>query len=156
MTALIPRDRVDSRWLYYWVLAHGREFQRRAAGNTFKEVARSKIRAIPMEVPSVSEQERIARVLDGFTTAIEAHADHAKAARALRNVIGAEAWEASGWAALGDLAPAITGQTPSTKRPEFWSPEEVPFVTPGDFDGSLFIRKAAAGSRQRELPSWGH
>jgi restriction endonuclease S subunit len=96
-----------------------------------------------MAVPSLREQERVAHSLDGFTTTIEAHGDHVDAVRALRNAVSAKAWEASGRAALGDVGRAVTGQTPSTKQSEFWNPPEVPFVTPGDFDGRLLIDSSA-------------
>jgi type I restriction enzyme S subunit len=35
---------------------------------------------------------------------------------------------------LGAIGRAITGSTPSTTRPEYWHPQEVPFFGPGDLD----------------------
>lgn len=75
VTALVPNEHLDARWLYYWVLANRREFVSRGSGNTFPEVSRSKTRAIPIAVPSLSVQRRIA---DLFT----AHDAVAECARA--------------------------------------------------------------------------
>ena len=46
-------------------------------------------------------------------------------------------WE---WVSLGDICKIETGTTPSRAKPEFFG-EGLPWVTPGDFDGSTYISK---------------
>ena len=43
---------------------------------------------------------------------------------------------------LSDLGIIITGKTPTTKKEEFWN-GDIPFVTPGDIQGTKHIRKTA-------------
>ncbi|MEG4058331.1 MULTISPECIES: restriction endonuclease subunit S [unclassified Microcoleus] len=46
-------------------------------------------------------------------------------------------WE---WVSVGDICNIETGTTPSRAKPEFFG-EGLPWVTPGDFDGSTYISK---------------
>ena len=43
---------------------------------------------------------------------------------------------------LSDLGTIITGKTPTTKKEEYWN-GNVPFVTPGDLQGTKHISKTA-------------
>ena len=61
-------------------------------------------------------------------------------------------------ARLGDVAQVVTGNTPSTSKPEYFG-GEIPFVTPAELDKNLPITKSkttltALGAEQsRLLPS---
>lgn len=62
-----------------------------------------------------------------------------------------------GWrlSPLGQVARIETGKTPSTKQDEFWG-GNIPFVTPSDLDGSLFVKNTdrsltAAGAEKSKL-----
>ncbi len=69
--SLVPLDGTDSLWLFYRVCALSREFTRRAAGSTFREVSRQGVREAPVPFPPLAEQQAIAQVLDGVDNAIE-------------------------------------------------------------------------------------
>lgn len=72
VTALVPnKELVDPQWLFAWVRGNAREFQNRGAGNTFPEIARSKTRTIPIVVPPIEEQERIADLIQALDRVVE-------------------------------------------------------------------------------------
>jgi type I restriction enzyme, S subunit len=71
VTALVPGAHLEGRWLYYWVIANRREFVSRGAGNTFPEIARSKTKLIPIEVPNLDTQLAAVEVL----AAVDDYAD---------------------------------------------------------------------------------
>jgi type I restriction enzyme S subunit len=76
ITALVPGKHLDSYWLFGWARSHVIEFERRAAGNTFKEISRSKSREIPITFPGADEQRRIAlavKKIDNAVACAEAH-----------------------------------------------------------------------------------
>ena len=68
---LIPNSLSRDLWLYYAVSAQRGELERRAAGSTFKEVSRDSVRSLPILLPPLHEQRRIAEVLDSIDEAIE-------------------------------------------------------------------------------------
>ena len=68
---LIPNSLSKDLWLYYAVSAQRGELERRAAGSTFKEVSRDSVRSLPILLPPLHEQRRIAEVLDSIDEAIE-------------------------------------------------------------------------------------
>jgi type I restriction enzyme S subunit len=87
VTALVPGPTVDSRWLYFWVRANQREFQSRAAGNTFPEISRSKTRRIPIELPPLPQQVEQATVLSAAERALIAAREHLRAVGAFRDAL---------------------------------------------------------------------
>ena len=65
----------------------------------------------------------------------------------------------AGWgqAHIGSFGKVVTGSTPSTKKGEYWD-GSIPFISPADFDGSVFAKKTERYitekglSVSRELP----
>lgn len=160
VTALIPRPGVESDWLYYWVCANRHEFVNRGTGNTFPEVARSKSRQIPLSLPEIDVQRRVgdlARSLDRTYVALR---DEERSLTDARHLIASSVWQADApLARLADLGHTSTGKTPSTKEARYWTPSDIPFFTPGDFNGCLELDTASrflstAGSAvARQLPT---
>lgn len=70
--SFIPRsNKIDSSYLYYWLLANRPRLQALGNGATFKEVSKSVVERIEIPVPwpsdsqrSLAEQKRIAAILD--------------------------------------------------------------------------------------------
>ena len=152
ITALIPHTDVDSYWLYYWVCANRQEFISRGAGNTFQEVARTKSRQIPVFLPEINIQRRIGDLGRSFDqTYVALHREKASGIR-IKQTIADSVWEADvPFVHLATLGETSTGKTPPTKEDRYWAPADVPFFTPGDFDGTLELESAnravsAAGS----------
>lgn len=72
VTALVPHPEVDARWLYYWVALVRDELVARAAGSTFLEISRSKMRQLEVALPPLEEQRRVAELLGHVDSCIEA------------------------------------------------------------------------------------
>lgn len=112
VTALVPKDGVDSTWLYYWVLANRHEFIVRGAGNTFPEISRKKTRAIPMRVPPPREQRRVADVLSSVTSAIACRREYLDRAEVALRALLAHTYKVAGEMGetkLGSVATARSG-----------------------------------------------
>lgn len=69
--ALVARAGVLPRFLMYWVQANRHEFERRASGSTFPEISRSKVKAIPILLPSLVEQRRIVDLIGALDAQID-------------------------------------------------------------------------------------
>ena len=100
ITALVPREGIDGRWLYYWVEANRREFTSRGVGNTFPEVSRSKSRKIPITVPPLAEQHRIADSVASIDATIDSAATYSRRMRLLGESLRADVFERSDWPRL--------------------------------------------------------
>jgi type I restriction enzyme, S subunit len=141
--SLIPhRDRVDAKFLYWWLRRNRPALEAMGTGATFKEISKKTTEAVPLRLPPVEEQRRIAAVLDA--------ADGLRAKRRealakldtltqaiyidlfddpLANRLG---WETSPLSSLGRIH---TGKTPPGKKQGMYG-DAVPFITPGDLEST--------------------
>lgn len=63
--SLIPdRDRVDAKFLYWWLRRNRAALEAMGTGATFKEISKKTTAAVPIELPPIEEQRQIAAVLD--------------------------------------------------------------------------------------------
>ncbi len=61
----------SNEYLYYWLLANKKHFLRRANGSTFLEISKSEIKKIPLCIPAIREQQKIAAFLSAVDIKIE-------------------------------------------------------------------------------------
>lgn len=81
--SLVAGDDLLPWFLLIWIQHNKVEFTRRASGSTFPEISRSEVRRIPILLPPLDEQQRIA----GLVKAVDAEADAAEAvAGSMRDV----------------------------------------------------------------------
>ena len=64
VAGLRPREVLNSRFLWYWLGHAAPELTAKAKGATFKQVNKEDIGELPISLPSLQEQRRIAEVLD--------------------------------------------------------------------------------------------
>lgn len=141
-----------------------------AVGTKMPRTSWRRLKAIEFPIPPLSEQQRIAEVLSSVDASIQAtQAVIEQAERVKRGLmeelltggLGSAAIERGevpeGWRQkrLGEIAKITTGKTPSTKQEEFWC-GSIPFVTPSDLDGSLFVKETersltAVGAEKSKL-----
>ncbi|KGD60937.1 restriction modification system DNA specificity domain-containing protein [Alcanivorax jadensis T9] len=62
--SLIPGEKIDGLYLYYCMLAHSEKLQALGNGATFKEVSKKIVEGFEIPLPPLSEQKRIATILD--------------------------------------------------------------------------------------------
>jgi len=98
--SLVPRDSVLAKFLMYWIQSNRVEFESRAAGSTFKEISRSNVRSIKMQLPALAEQRRIVNLVSSVDTYIDTLQRKADVARDARKAVLRELLSASGddWA----------------------------------------------------------
>lgn len=139
-------------------------------GSAQPQITRSSLLPVELALPPLNEQHCIAEILSSVDASIQAtQAVIEQAERVKRGLmeelltggLGSEVVERGelpeGWqiSPLGEIAKITTGKTPSTKQEEFWC-GGIPFVTPSDLDGSLFVKETersltAAGAEKSKL-----
>lgn len=70
--SLIPRQSVLAKFLMFWIQQNRSEFESRSAGSTFKEISKSNVKSIKIELPPLSEQKRIVDLISSVDFYIEA------------------------------------------------------------------------------------
>lgn len=137
---LIPRDGVDSRYLAWCLSFHADQIARLAGSTTFKEVSKTSLRRFRIPLPPVPEQRRIAELLDQADLLLRRRAEaDAKTNRILPalfvKMFGDPTRNPMGWPEenLGSQAEILTGNTPSTKQPEYYG-SALPWARPADLD----------------------
>ena len=68
---IIPSDRVYGPFLYYLLKSRAPELSAMANGTTFVELSRDELASVPVELPPLETQQRIARFLDEKTARID-------------------------------------------------------------------------------------
>ena len=134
--SLIPSELVDGVFLMFWIQMNRSEFESRSAGSTFKEISKSNVKSIAMNLPPLHLQRRIVDVVSSVDSYIDALQQHAETARIARNAVLNELLSAGGddWteSTLGDIAQWQGGITPSMANNEFWENGTIPWVSSGD------------------------
>jgi type I restriction enzyme, S subunit len=63
--SLVPNlERVDSNYLYWWLVTNRRKLESLGRGATFKEISKAITAQVEIPLPPVAEQRRIAAILD--------------------------------------------------------------------------------------------
>jgi type I restriction enzyme, S subunit len=62
--SLIPKPSVLSKFLMFWIQQNRSEFESRSAGSTFKEISKSNVKSIKLQLPPLSEQKRIVEIVN--------------------------------------------------------------------------------------------
>lgn len=146
---LIPGPGVESRYLAWTLHFHSERIAGLAGSTTFKEVTKSALKRFQIPLPPPSEQRRIVEILDQADRLrrLRAEAD-AKAGRILTalfiRMFGDPATNPMGWPrmSLGSQSTIVTGNTPSTKEPEYYG-GSLPWARPADLDESPLVKKTA-------------
>ena len=141
------KDKLDSQFLFHWVKT-GVFVQRMvdaATGANYPAVSDAKVKASKIPLPPLTEQKRIAGILDA------ADALRAKRREALAQldtllqstfldmfgdpVTNPLKWDTS---ALGDAGEVITGNTPSRKRSEFYG-KDIEWIKSDNINHPSFV-----------------
>lgn len=118
---------LDSRYLWHW-LTHVRPvLAAKGKGATFKQVNKEDIGELEISLPPLSEQRRIAAILDQADTLRTKRREALAQLDALTQSIFIEMFgdpvtNPMGWpvASLTDICHCYSGGTPSKAQPEFW------------------------------------
>jgi type I restriction enzyme S subunit len=112
------------------------QIERESTGSTATSRNRwleDRFNEFPILLPPLAEQRRIVDLIGAVDVTIESASTVERRASALWHSWAEDVWAtADDEVQLGAIGRAITGSTPSTARPEYWYPQEVPFFGPGD------------------------
>lgn len=136
-------EQLEERYLALWL--EGQDLTegsgRAVKGATLNSVS---LRAIAVSIPPLAVQRRIVDLVG----AIDAHIANTDAEyvllRMMLRTLAGEAWESAATPMpIESLGRVVTGSTPKTSVADFWSPPQVPFLTPGDLADFGVVRHAA-------------
>jgi type I restriction enzyme S subunit len=149
--SLIPKQSVLAKFLMFWIQQNRAEFESRSAGSTFKEISKSNVKSIKLQLPSLLEQKRIVDLITSVDDYIESLQQKLGAAKKSRAAVLYELLAADGgnWVetTLGEVADVIDPH-PSHRAPAV-DDNGIPFIGIGDLrnTGDIDFAKARRVSR---------
>lgn len=69
--SLITKNNVDNDFIYYLISTIKNEFLRKSSGSTFLEISKNEIKRIPINIPELSEQNKISNLFSAIDNKIE-------------------------------------------------------------------------------------
>ncbi|HQA79421.1 MAG TPA: restriction endonuclease subunit S [Methanoregulaceae archaeon] len=69
--AIRPKDKNDSKFLYYYLTHYRHEFETKSAGSTFKAIVKNDLEKFPVLFPPSEEKQRISTILTTIDDAIQ-------------------------------------------------------------------------------------
>ncbi len=138
---------VEQKYLWFFFKQLEPILSKRGQGSTFKAIKRAEINAIPIPLPPLSEQRRIVEILDQADALRKKRAEaDAKAARILFALFiksfGNPLTNPMGWreVRLGRCCDIVTGNTPSTKKAEYYG-KDILWARPADLDNQILVTR---------------
>lgn len=141
---IVPREGVDAKWLSHALASAPvrAELSARASGTSgsMKNISKEKLLSLPLMVPPLDEQRRIAAVLSAIDTSVAAGTKVASGLRALRtrllDDLLTQVADTSRQCALGDVAVIQTGV--AKNKASEGAPHERPYLSVANVkDGHL-------------------
>ena len=153
---MVPKDFANSDFLYYSLLILKPLLIDLGAGNTFKELTGNSLKNFEISLPEINEQQKIADCLSSVDELIYAQSqklEHLQAHKKglMQQLFPAEGetvpklrfpefqggleWEEKPLGALGEI---ITGNTPSTAKPENYG-GDILFISPADISDFRYV-----------------
>ena len=168
----LPDTKCDTRFISYLLQdnAHAQWIVRHALGSTMLSLNQQVIRRIPLRLPPLPEQQKIAAILSTWDRAIEltekliAAKQKRKQALMQQLLTGKVRFKEFGkskeWTTtmLGNVVSLSSGGTPSKANPEYWD-GKIPWVTAKDLkrlhltDSIDHVREHAIGNGTRLMPT---
>jgi type I restriction enzyme, S subunit len=138
----VPPDYLDSKYLYWYLLAAKPDLEARASGTTFKEISGRRFAETLLRFPDLEEQHLIVELLEDHLSRLDAAEQGLRISlarirrlreSALVEAIGtAQAHACTAMKTIGDLATVTTGVTPLKSNRAFYDGGTIPWITSGD------------------------
>ena len=164
--SLITKNNVDNEFIYYLITTIKNEFLRRSSGSTFLEISKNEIKRIPINIPELSEQNKISNLFSAIDNKIEMlekkHQYYQDFKKYLMQRIFSsqedklrfdfdDEWKKY---LLGDISLIGKGFTPSTSNPSFWD-GELKWLSIADMNQGKYINQTtktitSEGSKNKE------
>lgn len=137
MARLRPNNELVPRFFAYALQTHQDALRAGAQGTTVPHVNRDQLGDLPIPIPALSEQWRIADLLAAADIAVAAQARLVGARYAARSALLMDLLKnaAMSWT-LGDVAEISIGRTPPRAEPDYWTTDlGRPFCSIADMTG---------------------
>jgi type I restriction enzyme S subunit len=163
---------IDKLFLYYFFLDYRKRLEHAASGTVFKNLTTDIVRKVPILLPPLTEQSRIAAILSSLDDKIELIQTQNKTLEEIAQKLFHEwfvefdfpndhndemvdslmgkipkNWQVA-W--LGDIVEIKGGSTPSTTNPDFWG-GDIAWTSPKDLSENREIFLQQTGSKITEL-----
>ena len=157
---LVPKNGLDSEYLYYYLGSIVDFLNSLGTGATFKEISGGKLQGVSIPTPPVGVQKCVVKILDEvFVKTAKAKENAEKNLQNARELFESylenifanpgEGWEEK---MLEEIGETQTGTTPKTVDKENYG-NHIPFITPADIDisGDGTIRYREEGLSEKGL-----
>ncbi len=160
LSAVRVENVCDMYYLYYYLNHFNRIFKRLKQGSTFEAITKEELINFPVILPkNKKEQIKISSILLNIDYAafitqniieklhyIKKGLMHYLFTKGIGHTEFKETrlgkipkdWEIK---KIKDIGIVHTGKTPSTKNDDYWNSGDIPFITPGDINNDIFVRK---------------
>lgn len=141
----ICSELVNNKYLY-WFLKHNTAYLNSLGrGATFKEISKSIVSSIEINLPSLEEQQRVVDNIEKISTIITLRK---KEISILDDLIKARFVEMFGsihestkypYVAVKDLTNVISGGTPSRDKSEYWEDGTIPWIKTTELQNNIIV-----------------
>ena len=137
---LICSEKINNRYLYWFLKGNTEFLNSLGRGATFKEVSKQIVSNIEINVPSIAQQEQAAIQLETANAIIRFRKQQLQK---LDELVKARFVEMFGdfdltrpqesWVAIKEIGTVVGGATPKTNHDEYWG-GSYPWITPAELD----------------------
>ena len=140
---------LDPEFLLHWLIAQRLNLMAAAGGSTFKELSRGTAKLLPIHLPPIEEQRRIAEVLRSVDEAIAANRTTLDQIVRVRAATLHAALEETDWepVKLRELGRWQSGGTPSKADASLWD-GTIPWICPRDMKSPVVRRTESSVSEK--------
>ena len=142
----VPPDSLDSRYLYWYLVAAKPDLEARASGTTFKEISSRRFAETRLRWPDLRMQRRIVEILEEHFSHLDAAANYERVARQRVTALRRSSLQSHfgigvGGVPLGALVADISagksfGSSAAPAGPDEWGIIKVSAMTWGSFDST--------------------
>ena len=133
--SLIPKENISNEFVYYLIQTKRKDLIRKSCGSTFLEISANEVRKIVVSIPSIKEQDKIAKLLSLLDDRIATQNKIIEDLKKLKAAIIDYAINSldSGFVKFGSLyETAGEGGTPTTSNASFYDNGKIPFIKIND------------------------
>ena len=132
--SLIPKENISNEFVYYLIQTKRKDLIRKSCGSTFLEISANEVRKIVVSIPTIKEQDKIAKLLslldERIATQNKIIEDLKKLKSAISKLLFAQ--KPNGWNRLDTLfSKGKAGGTPTSTNKEYYN-GEIPFLSIND------------------------
>ena len=159
LAAIRAREKIDSKFLFYFLLINKNKIQSESSGSTFKSINKNVLENFEILLPTKPTQQKIVKILDNIQVEIDNQRQVIEKTKELKKSLMKkmfsegvhneklkvtevgkmpESWEVI---KIGDLGTIITGNTPSTEKKQFYG-GKYKLISPADLNDERYIKTA--------------